>query len=154
MGRRPVVLAPYEAKYAERFTGDEEDEPGEWQERAQADRVQDLSERAGATTREHGLGRGNGPRPGSEGGSGSDQNGGDDEEGALPKARRRGVADEAPYDVIGIDEVGEKGEQDDELVSERLVAVLEAGRLHAVRFPSMSQRVSGVSSWPADGDRS
>src|SRR5277367_2616975 len=59
-----------------------------------------------------------------------------DEKRALPESRCGTVPDKAPYDVVGIDEVSQKSGTDDELMDERLVAIFEAGRLHAMRFPS------------------
>jgi hypothetical protein len=61
--------------------------------------------------------------PGTEAGSPCDQDRRNDEKRALPQSRRGAVPDEAPYDVVAIDEVSEKGGSDDERMNQRLVAI-------------------------------
>lgn len=122
-GRWLAGFAAGEAKQTKGFPDNEDEESGNGQEGAESNGVHELAEIMRPVK---------GAGPGAKDGSDSDQDGRDDKERALPEARCRGVANEAPYDVIGIYKVSENTGEDEEIVNLCLVTIFEVGRLHSV----------------------
>ena len=59
---------------------------------------------------------------------------GDGEKSALQLLRCRAVLDEAPNDVVAVDQIGKKSGSYDELMNQLLVAILKVSRLHAKQY--------------------
>jgi hypothetical protein len=68
--------------------------------------------------------------PGTDSGSGCDEQGRDDEEGSFQYVRCRATFDEPPYDVVAIEEIGEESGAHDALMDQRLMPIFELSGLH------------------------
>ena len=70
---------------------------------------------------------------------------GDGEKSALQLSRCRAVLDEAPNDVVAVDQIGKKSGSYDELMNQLLVAIFKVSRLHAKQYTpgTIPQTLSG-----------
>src|SRR5277367_5462746 len=69
-------------------------------------------------------------RPGANSGSKCNQECREREKKAFQFPRCGGVLDEAPHNVVALDQIGEKGGSNNELMKQRLVAIFKVSRFH------------------------
>lgn len=146
-GTAEVVLgAANQAKIEKSLARGQKEKSRERRERAQAKGKEKIAEMAGTTEMAVGsiardmsgravrLRRGIGASPSADCSSSSNEQGCDCEQRTFEKVRVRGVLDEGPDDVVGDEEIGEKGEANQEEMEKGLMAEFKVGGRHGYPY--------------------